>query len=356
MGSVCVSTLSGCVPVKVAGTAAFASLSLLLERLEPSGMDLFDVKTLLLLLSFIGCCAGQTQSILPVGPVDATLGTNVTLQTTLVGKVDYLVIVWNFNAVNVVNVATLTAGGLRVGAQYTGRAAINNTNGFLYLGPVTAADSGHYSISLTTPDGTTSTGETQLRVLEPVSGVTITSNIPEAIESNSTVVLNCSAKGSFLKFTWLNGSRPIVDGNRFALKQMGQSSTLTITEVLRTDLVGPIYCTAANQLQSQTSAPFNLTVYYGPEAVTITASNLNLFIASNINFTLSCSATSSPPATFTWYHNHHMMENVGPFLTLEVIKKHRFGSEMGEYKCKANNAKTGHVVPSPGISFAVIGE
>ncbi|XP_028453714.1 carcinoembryonic antigen-related cell adhesion molecule 20 [Perca flavescens] len=312
-------------------------------------MDLFNVKTLLLLLSFIGCCAGQ--SILPVGPVYATLGTNVTFQTTLVGKVDYLVIVWNFNGVNV---ATRTAGGLKVGAQYTGRAAINNTNAFLYLGPVTAADNGQYSISLTAMDGTTSTGETQLQVLEPVSGVTITSNMPEALESNSTVVLNCFAKGSFLKFTWLNGSTPIVDGNRFALKQMGQSSTLTITEVLRTDLVGPIYCTAANQLQSQMSAPFNLTVYYGPEAVTITASNPDLFISSNINFTLSCSATSSPPATFTWYRNHRMMENAGPFLTLEVIRKHRFGSETGEYRCRAHNAKTGRIVPSPGISFAVM--
>lgn len=39
------------------------------------------------------------------------------------------------------------------------------------------------------------------------------------------------------------------------------SSTLTITGVLRSDLVGPIYCKAANQLEMETSAAFNLTVY-----------------------------------------------------------------------------------------------
>lgn len=39
------------------------------------------------------------------------------------------------------------------------------------------------------------------------------------------------------------------------------SSTLTITGVLRWDLLGPIYCTAANKLESERTAPFNLTVY-----------------------------------------------------------------------------------------------
>ncbi len=39
------------------------------------------------------------------------------------------------------------------------------------------------------------------------------------------------------------------------------SSNLTIKDVLRSDLVGPIYCTAANNLETEKSAPFNLTVY-----------------------------------------------------------------------------------------------
>lgn len=56
---------------------------------------------------------------------------------------------------------------------------------------------------------------------EPVSDVTIKSDLPEAIEFNSTVVLTCSAKGSFLKFSWLNGTAPIVaDGKRLTLKDV----------------------------------------------------------------------------------------------------------------------------------------
>ncbi|KAM6899965.1 uncharacterized protein FYW49_018075 [Xenentodon cancila] len=97
---------------------------------------------------------------------------------------------------------------------------------------------------------------------EPVSDVVIKSDKSEAIEHETTVVLVCSAKGSFLKFTWTNGTKPIVaDGDRLTQTDDGLSSTLTIRNVLRSDLVGPIYCTAENTLEKGTSAPFNLTVF-----------------------------------------------------------------------------------------------
>lgn len=55
---------------------------------------------------------------------------------------------------------------------------------------------------------------------EPVSDVAITSNLPDAIEHNSTVILNCSAKGSLLKFTWINGSAPIVADTRIVIAEV----------------------------------------------------------------------------------------------------------------------------------------
>lgn len=57
---------------------------------------------------------------------------------------------------------------------------------------------------------------------EPVSQVTIKSDLSEALEQNSTVVLSCSAKGSFLQFTWTNGTKPLTpDGKRITLKEVG---------------------------------------------------------------------------------------------------------------------------------------
>ena len=90
--------------------------------------------------------------------------------------------------------------------------------------------------------------------------MTITSSLPEAVETNSTVVLSCSATGSFLKYAWLNGSAPVApDGTRVTLS--ADSRNLTVRGVLRTDLAGPVYCAASNSLERELSAPFKLTVH-----------------------------------------------------------------------------------------------
>ncbi|XP_027142438.1 carcinoembryonic antigen-related cell adhesion molecule 5 [Larimichthys crocea] len=315
-------------------------------------MDLFASRSLLLLLSLLGRCSAA--DILPEGPVSAILGKNVTLKTLLTNPT-YDYIIWNFSdGTDQTAVVTLRPGSVKVSETYEGRVSADPKNGFLTLTGLRSTDSGDYSMSIISPD-ITKTAEIRLQVLEPVSDVTIKSDLPEAIEFNSTVVLTCSAKGSFLKFSWLNGTAPIVaDGKRLTLKDAELSSTLTITGVLRSDLVGPIYCKAANQLEMETSAAFNLTVYYGPDDVAITPANPPAVIKAGSNFSLSCSARSDPPATFSWYHNQTAMEVEGPVLTLEKIQKLGFGEKAGEYTCRAKNAKTERVVPSAAAKFSVM--
>ncbi|XP_073319630.1 cell adhesion molecule CEACAM5 [Pagrus major] len=317
-------------------------------------MDLLSVKTLLFLLYLTGSCVGQDE-ILPEGPVDAIVGRNVTLQTLLKNP-EFMVMTWSYSdGAELDPIVTVGQGTFKVSEPYQGRVWINQTKGDLTVGPLKPTDSGDYSISVTFSDLSTKAAEIKLRVLEPVSDVAIKSSLAEAIEHNSTVVLTCSAKGSFLKFTWTNGTAPIVaDGKRLTLKEEESSSTLTITGVLRTDLVGPIYCTAANKLETEKSAPFNLTVYYGPGQVSITPPNPPPFVQTGSNFSLSCAAVSSPPATFAWYHNNTMMEAGGPVLTLETIEKHRLGKTTGEYTCRATNAKTLMTISSPVVSFSVM--
>ncbi|XP_070840635.1 cell adhesion molecule CEACAM20 isoform X1 [Chaetodon trifascialis] len=312
-----------------------------------------DLLSLLFLLSFVGSCAGDV--ILPDGPVDEILGKNVTIKT-LVDKPNYAFIVWVFNdGKEEVHIATVSEKGLKVNEPYAGRVSINPTNGYLSLGPLKASDSGEYGINIISPDGATKTGMIELRVLEPVSSVAIKSDLPEAIEHNSTVVLTCSAKGSFLKFAWINGTAPIVaDGKRLTVKDEELSSTLTIAGVLRSELAGPIFCTATNKMETEKSAPFNLTVYYGPDEVAITPLNPPKVVRAKSNFNLSCSVTSSPAATFTWYHGQQMMEIAGPVLTLEIIEKHGLGKTEEQYTCRANNEKTLRTVSSPAVSFSVM--
>uniref|UniRef100_A0AAQ4QSN9 Ig-like domain-containing protein n=2 Tax=Gasterosteus aculeatus aculeatus TaxID=481459 RepID=A0AAQ4QSN9_GASAC len=314
-------------------------------------MDLLASKPLVLLLCVVGCCAQS--AVLPPGPIDAILGGNVTLKT-IGGKLDFNFLIWNFNdGSKSINIVTASASGVKVGTAFTGRASLNVTNGYLTIGPLKSEDSGDYAITINPSAGDTVTGEVQLRVLKPVSDVSIKSSLSEAIELNSTVVLTCSAKGSFLQFSWLRGDVPIVDdGKRFTVKNGELSSNLTLNDVLRTDQ-GPIYCTASNQLQLARSAPFNLTVYYGPEAVAISPL-APLYISSKANFSLSCSAVSSPSADFLWYRDQQEIGSGGPILTLGVINSLGFGNKTGNYMCKAQNKKTQRTVSSAAVAIAVI--
>ncbi|XP_029977105.1 V-set and immunoglobulin domain-containing protein 10-like [Salarias fasciatus] len=318
-------------------------------------MDPFRLRALLLFSAVLGRAAA---SVLPDGPVDAVLGRNVTLET-LLRDPQYAFIVWSFSDDSDPEpVATVGGSGsttYTVSDPYKDRVSVNRTNGFLTLRGLRSADSGDYSINVIGADGVTRTGGVKLRVLEPVSEVLIKSDVPEAVEHNSTVVLICTAKGSFLNFTWLNGTAAVkADGRRVVLKEEEASSQLTFYGVLRTDLKGPLVCTAANKLETDKSAAFSLTVHYGPDDVQIRPSKPARFIRSRSSFNLSCSAVSSPAATFRWFYNEQQVQADGPVLPLETIEKLGHGQQEGSYTCVAANAKTGRAARSPPVTFGVM--
>ncbi|XP_076023691.1 cell adhesion molecule CEACAM5 [Genypterus blacodes] len=308
------------------------------------------MKSLLFLFSVIGCCAGQ--NALPDGPVDALLGKHVTLETLVNLKGGFLAVIWTFKSQShsdLEPVVTLTGQGPNVDEAFQGKVAVNSTNGFLTLGPLQAKHSGEYMVSIVFANGSSLTGDTVLRVLEPVSDVTIKPNMAEAIELNSTVVLTCTAKGSFLKFSWSKGPTPIVTKDRISLKEAESSSTLTIKDVLRSDLNAPIVCLAANKIEQQKSAPLSVPVHYGPDKVSITSATVSKYIRSGSNLKLICSSESSPAATISWYHNAALQATKGPELSLSSLKE----KQGGNYSCHAHNAKTLRTVASAVISFTV---
>ncbi|KAM3873267.1 cell adhesion molecule CEACAM5-like [Diretmus argenteus] len=134
-------------------------------------------------------------------------------------------------------------------------------------------------------------------VLGPVSNVVVTPNTTDLLEFNSSVSLSCSSSGSSLSYVWLNGSSEVTDSERVQLGDGG--STLTIVNVTRFDQ-GPFSCRVFNPISTKTSDPVWLSISYGPERVTIVGPN-----SSNVGACamLYCSATSAPPATFTWLFN-----------------------------------------------------
>ncbi|XP_029023634.1 carcinoembryonic antigen-related cell adhesion molecule 20-like [Betta splendens] len=313
-------------------------------------MDLF-VSKLLLLLALIGCSAGQT-----IPTVDAVLGGSVTLNSAAPVP-PYTVLFWTFSdGVNKpVNIVTVTGGTPKVHTSYAARAAVNVSSGSLTLNPLSSGDSGDYTLTVLPTVGDSTTDEVKLRVLVPISDVVITSNLSELIEYNSTVALNCSAKGSLLRFDWFNGSDPLVlDAGRMALTKGRAFSALSITGVLRTDLTRSVSCEASNSLQRMRSGAFNLTVFYGPDPVALSPPTVAPFISSSSSFNLSCWTTSSPPATLSWFHNQLPVAGAGSVLTLQTLRDNGLGAALDNYTCVASNAKTQRSAVSTVVSFAVM--
>ncbi|KAI4892900.1 hypothetical protein NFI96_018114 [Prochilodus magdalenae] len=168
---------------------------------------------------------------------------------------------------------------------------------------------------------------------EPVSSVTITLNHTELIEYNSTVRLTCSASGSAPSFSWLNGSSEVTVGGRVQLTDGNR--TLTVTGVSRDDS-GPYTCVASNAVSRDTSLPVTLTVYYGPDSVSVTADPSETFYSSGSDLTLTCSAESSPAAEFQWAVNGSGLSGGGPELVLTNVQT----GQSGSYTCIAHNTKS----------------
>ncbi|XP_056097994.1 carcinoembryonic antigen-related cell adhesion molecule 5 [Rhinichthys klamathensis goyatoka] len=273
----------------------------------------------------------------------AALGKNVTFKTSITSTMDFLTISWNFNnGQNIESILTHlpSSGTINIEEKYASRISYNATTCEVQLGSLVMEDGGEYVLGIVTSKAKALTGQVDLEVLEPVTDVKISSSLPEAVEFNSTVVLTCSAKGSFT-YKWFNGSVPLVlDGTHMKLNPTGNE--LIITEVRRTDLKGPIICIAENALESGKSAPFNLTVSYGPEKIITTQTPTDPFLKKGSNLTLTCSADSDPPAQFKWTFNGNDLLQQANITISNLEERHS-----GNYSCVANNVKTNRNVVSP---------
>lgn len=116
-----------------------------------------------MLFTLSGCCVGQ--DLLPEGPVEASLRKNVTLKTLVDLKDDFITFTWFFDrGSRLVPIVTVTPAEETVAEDYQGRVHVNQTNGFLTLGPLKTSDRGYYIATMVT-SATKTTGQTMLRVL-----------------------------------------------------------------------------------------------------------------------------------------------------------------------------------------------
>ncbi|XP_066531954.1 carcinoembryonic antigen-related cell adhesion molecule 5 [Hoplias malabaricus] len=305
------------------------------------------MRVFLLILTAISCSSGNP--LLP-SKMSGVKGKFVTFPLSIPASTKVLSMVFTSSPGSdsvPVFAFTLDKGNPDITDQYKGRVTFNQTTYAFQLGPLTQADSGIYSVIVLDQNFFPQSGQTTLAVLEPVADVTVISSPPEVVEFNTTVVLICSAKGSFLSYKWMNGSSPvIIDG----IHLMQNESQLIINGVLRTDLCRPIYCTAQNNLESMTSSAFNLSISYGPDSASMTKVPGDSVLKKGSNLTLSCSAVSSPAAELKWFFNGRDLQQNVATLALTNLEE----NQSGNYSCVAYNSKTKRYTYSQVATVSII--
>ncbi|XP_069798522.1 uncharacterized protein [Narcine bancroftii] len=203
----------------------------------------------------------------------------------------------------------------------------------LLLPNVSIGDMGNYTcLAFNNLTKRYSASTVQINVVEPVSNVTINSNDSSLIEYNDTVTLTCSAAGTEISYYWREHNIMVYETRWLRLN--GDNSTLTIHQVLLTD--GPFTCVAQNVINMETSDPFHLTVYYGPENLNITTNPATPVHGAGSNITLTCSAVSNPLAGLHWYYDGVSLQKSGKDLLLPNVSI----GDMGNYTCLAFNNLT----------------
>ncbi|XP_048357130.1 carcinoembryonic antigen-related cell adhesion molecule 5-like isoform X1 [Sphaerodactylus townsendi] len=191
---------------------------------------------------------------------------------------------------------------------------------------------GNYTCSAFNSETNLSSSSTlKIRVLEKVFNVSIQG--PSETTENDSVNLTCSSRGSEVSYTWFKENQTLEDGGHILLWGPNHEM-LTLNPVQRSD-AGSYTCRGNNSVSDDTSDPFPLDVFYGPDDPIITPQEHNYLQGKDLN--LRCQADSKPVAQYTWFFNE--MEEIGNGSQL-LIPGLSFNNS-GNYTCNATNIKTG---------------
>ncbi|XP_061107908.1 hemicentin-1-like [Conger conger] len=179
--------------------------------------------------------------------------------------------------------------------------------------------------------GVKTTVPTGVLIAEKISDVNITGPTGVLIAGNGSANLSCqAAAGTLISRKWLKDGNSLSPSNRITVS--GDNSSVSIDPVQGSDN-GHYQCRLTNPVSTDTVS-YYLTVNYGPEDVVIQR-HREIEVGNTV--VLICSASSVPPATFTWTFNG---TETG-VLTEEYTIANALIDYSGTYTCLARNSVTG---------------
>ncbi|XP_078507427.1 cell adhesion molecule CEACAM6-like [Lissotriton helveticus] len=221
--------------------------------------------------------------------------------------------------------------GVTSGPQSTGRES-GYPNGTLYIRDLRTSDTGNYTLNVILTSGTPTESHKQLRVYEPVTKPTVTSEPSQLLENWGPAVITCNNSKAATTILWSFNSTSALPGN---IIHSPDNRTLSITKVSRGES-GIYQCVAMNLVSRSASDPRTLTVAYGPEDVKIYPTGSQVLQVGG-KLSLSCTAGSFPGPHYQWLLNGADLKRPGNTYTIEEVSSR----DNGNYTCVAENTVTG---------------
>uniref|UniRef100_A0A3B5R9W1 Ig-like domain-containing protein n=1 Tax=Xiphophorus maculatus TaxID=8083 RepID=A0A3B5R9W1_XIPMA len=264
--------------------------------------------------------------MLPDGPLNASVGGTVMLRTNLNPTEEpFLSLIWTFDGITTI-ITSLSDRNVTV-PEYEGRITLFRSTGSLELRNLKLSDRGDFYFLVTVFKTIVSLSTAR------VSNIAVEASSTDLVEFSSSVRLFCSASGFSPSFLWMNGTSELTNGDRVQITDGG--STLTIFNVTRYDQ-GLLRCHVFNYFSRDSSDPVYLSIYYGPDSISVTISPHHEKYEEGSDITMFCSAESKPAAIFRWFLNETLLPVSGPNLRLTNIQL----NQSGNYNCQALNIKT----------------
>ncbi|KAJ7985339.1 hypothetical protein DPEC_G00351040 [Dallia pectoralis] len=287
-------------------------------------------KVLLLMCTIKGGHCALTIALAGPSPVNAIVGSNVTLAVTILGAPGPI-ITWKMGSVTVV---TWTLGSNDIPAISPSHRDVLDldSNGSLTFQNVTFAYSNTYTLDIAKVGLEPVSTKISLQVYDYIRSVSVTALPTDAVEGADTFALQYSSvPGQPSQWRWYFNSAEIRHGSRYVVDQRG----LVIRQPNRTD-TGRYTLVLSNPFSNVTTYT-NITVLYGPDKPELGVSPLQPFYVSGKSLSLSCRADGVPLPSAAWLFQDQIVGSQGGRLNLTNVQT----SQGGIYTCELLNENTG---------------